>query len=109
MSNQSTTHSAIAQTNPAGGATMTQPPQTATSFFKIAENAMVTFGWNLTSVLVMPTSLTLVAVDAAHGNTYSVGPDPDGKVPGDATQVVWDVFSYQQVWDYVPANLLLIY
>ncbi|KAJ6571606.1 hypothetical protein B0H19DRAFT_936356 [Mycena capillaripes] len=85
----------IAQTLPPGGATITQPPQTATSFFKIAENQMITFGWNLTSVLAMPTSLTISAV-CNNGNTYAVGPDPDGHVPGTATEVVWDVFSYNQ-------------
>jgi len=85
----------IAQTLPPGGATITQPPQTATSFFKIAPNQMVTIGWNLTSVLATPTSLTLSAF-CDNGNTYAVGPDPDGKVPGTATEVVWDVYSYNQ-------------
>jgi hypothetical protein len=72
------------------------PPQTATSFYKIAQNQMITFGWNLTSVIATPTSITLSAV-CANGNTYAVGPDPDGKVAGTATSVVWDVYSYQQV------------
>ncbi|KAJ7053309.1 hypothetical protein C8F01DRAFT_1167029 [Mycena amicta] len=85
----------IAQTLPPGGATITQPPQTATSFFKIAPNQMITFGWNLTSVLQTPTSITISAV-CANGNTYAVGPDEQGRVPGTATQVVWDVYSYQQ-------------
>ncbi|KAJ6590681.1 hypothetical protein DFH09DRAFT_1307217 [Mycena vulgaris] len=85
----------VAATNPAGGATITQPPQTATSFYKIAQNQIITFGWNLTSVIIYPTSLTLSAV-CANGNTYPVGADPDGKVPGTATDVKWDVYSYQQ-------------
>ncbi|KAJ7487833.1 hypothetical protein FB451DRAFT_980172, partial [Mycena latifolia] len=85
----------IAATDPAGGATITQPPQTATSFYKIAQNQIITFGWNLTSVIVTPTSLTLSAV-CANGNTYPVGGDPDGHVPGTATEVFWDVYSYQQ-------------
>ncbi|KAF7300546.1 hypothetical protein HMN09_00939500 [Mycena chlorophos] len=85
----------IPMTLPPGGATMTQPPQTATSYFKIAEGALITFGWNLTSVVATPTSLTLSAV-CANGNTYAVGPDSQGRVPGTATQVVWDVYSYQQ-------------
>ncbi|KAJ7152634.1 hypothetical protein C8R43DRAFT_1003109 [Mycena crocata] len=62
---------------------------------------MVTIGWNLTSVLVQPTSLTLSAV-CANGNTYAVGPDPDGKVPGTATEVVWDIYSYQQAHPNTP-------
>jgi hypothetical protein len=32
---------------------------------------------------------------ADNGNTYPVGPT-DGVIPGDATQVVWDIYSYQQ-------------
>ncbi|KAF7289822.1 hypothetical protein MIND_01356500 [Mycena indigotica] len=87
--------SAIPQTLPPGGATITQPPQTATSYFKIAPNQLITFGWNLTSVVRTPTSLTISAV-GANGNTYAVGPDEQGRVPGTATQVVWDVYSYQQ-------------
>jgi hypothetical protein len=57
---------------------------------------MITIGWNLTSVLATPTSLTLSAV-CDNSNTYAVGPDPDGKVPGTATEVVWDVYSYNQM------------
>ncbi|KAJ7135942.1 hypothetical protein C8R44DRAFT_662184 [Mycena epipterygia] len=91
----------IAQTDPAGGVTITQPPQTATSFYKIAENNMITIGWNMTSVIATPTSLTLSAV-CGNGNTYAVGPDPDGHLPGTATQVVWDVFSYQQAHPNTP-------
>ncbi|KAJ7665684.1 hypothetical protein B0H14DRAFT_3539566 [Mycena olivaceomarginata] len=68
----------IAQTDPPGFASITQPPQTATSFFKIAENQMITIAWNLTSVLATPTSLTLSAV-CDNGNT-----------------VVWDIYSYNQ-------------
>ncbi|KAJ7167347.1 hypothetical protein C8R43DRAFT_1060970 [Mycena crocata] len=91
----------IAATNPAGGATITKPPQRSTSFFKIAQNQMVTFGWNLTSVLATPTSITISAV-CANGNTYAVGPDADGKVAGTATEVVWDVYSYQQAHPNTP-------
>ncbi|KAJ7205981.1 hypothetical protein GGX14DRAFT_643839 [Mycena pura] len=85
----------IAQTLPPGFATITQPPQTATSFYKLAPNQPITFGWNLSSVLATPTSITLSAV-CENGNTYAVGPDPNGHVPGTATQVVWDIFSYQE-------------
>lgn len=83
----------IPQTAAAGGVTITQPPQTATSFFKIAPSQDITFGWNFTSVLATPTHLTVSAV-CDNGNTYPVGPT-DGIIPGTATQVVWDVYSYQ--------------
>ncbi|KAJ7790096.1 hypothetical protein B0H14DRAFT_3094733 [Mycena olivaceomarginata] len=59
----------IAQTAPPGFASITQPPQTATGFFKSAENQMIAIAWNLTSVLATPTSLTLSAV-CDNGNTY---------------------------------------
>lgn len=84
----------IPATAAAGGFTITQPPQTATSFFKIAPNQLITFGWSMTSVLATPTHLTVSAV-CDNGNTYPVGPT-DGIIPGTATQVVWDVYSYQQ-------------
>ncbi|KAF8881225.1 hypothetical protein BD779DRAFT_1445688 [Infundibulicybe gibba] len=84
----------IPQSAPAGGITITQPPQTATSFYKIAPNQVITFAWNLTSVLATPTHLTVSAV-CDNGNTYPVGPT-DGIIPGTATQVLWDVFAYQQ-------------
>ncbi|KAJ6493031.1 hypothetical protein C8R45DRAFT_824966 [Mycena sanguinolenta] len=85
----------FALTIPPGVASITQPPQTATSFYKIAQGNLITFGWNMTGVLATPTSLTLSAV-CADGNTFPVGPDPSGRVPGTATNVVWDVWSYNQ-------------
>jgi hypothetical protein len=84
----------IPQTAPAGGITITKPPQTATSFYKIAQSEPVTFGWNMTSVIATPTRLTVSAI-CDNGNTYPVGPT-DGIIPGTATQVVWDLFAYQQ-------------
>ncbi|KLO11396.1 hypothetical protein SCHPADRAFT_831179 [Schizopora paradoxa] len=85
----------IPQTAAAGGISLTQPPQTGgASFFKIAASQPITFGWNFTSVIAQPTHLTVSAV-CDNGNTYAVGPS-DGIIPGTATQVVWDVFSYQQ-------------
>lgn len=66
----------------------------STSFFKIASGQLITFGWNMTSVLVTPTHLTVSAV-CDNGNTYPVGPT-DGVIPGTATTVVWDPFSYDQ-------------
>ncbi|KAJ7163515.1 hypothetical protein C8R43DRAFT_989844 [Mycena crocata] len=91
----------IAESNPVGGATITQPPQTSTSIFKIAPNQMITIGWNLTYVLATPTSITLSAV-CENGLTYAVGPDSAGRVPGTATQVVWDIYSYQQAHPNTP-------
>lgn len=83
----------IPQSAPAGGVTITQPPQTATSYFKIAPSQAITFGWNMTSVIATPTHLTVSAI-CDNGNTYAVGPT-DGIIPGTATQVVWDIYSYQ--------------
>lgn len=83
----------IPQSAPAGGITITQPPQTATSYFKIASGQTITFGWNMTSVLATPTHLTVSAV-CDNGNTYPVGPT-DGIIPGTATGIEWDVYSYQ--------------
>jgi hypothetical protein len=84
----------VPQSAPAGGVLITQPPQTATSFYKIAQNQPVTFGWNMTYVIVTPTHLTVSAV-CDNGNTYPVGPT-DGIIPGTASSVVWDIYSYQQ-------------
>ncbi|PPQ90789.1 hypothetical protein CVT25_012618 [Psilocybe cyanescens] len=83
----------IPQTAAAGALSITQPPQTATSFYKIAPSQPITFGWNMTAVLVTPTHLTVSAV-CDNGNTYPVGPS-DGIIDGTATQVVWDLFAYQ--------------
>jgi hypothetical protein len=84
----------IPATAAAGGITITQPPQTATSFFKIAPGQLITFGWNFTSVLATPTHLTVSAV-CDNGNTYPVGPT-DGVIAGTATNVVWDPYAYDQ-------------
>jgi len=90
----STTRLSIPQSAPVGIITITQPPQTATSFYKIAPSQLITFGWNFSMVLATPTHLTVSAV-CDNGNTYPVGPT-DGIIPGTATSVVWDVYSYQQ-------------
>jgi len=83
----------IPPTAPAGILSITQPQQTATSFFKIASGEAITFGWNTTYVIATPTHLTVSAV-CDNGNTYPVGPT-DGVIPGTATEVVWDIYSYQ--------------
>ncbi|EDR06886.1 uncharacterized protein LACBIDRAFT_250934 [Laccaria bicolor S238N-H82] len=90
----------IPQTAAAGGITITQPPQSATSFYKIAPSNLITFAWNMTSVLATPTHLTVSAV-CDNGNTYPVGPT-DGIIPGTASSVVWDVYSYQQAHPNTP-------
>jgi len=89
-----TTRISIPQSAPVGIITITQPPQTATSFYKIAENQLITFAWNFSMVIATPTHLTVSAI-CENGNTYPVGPT-DGIIPGTATSVVWDVYSYQQ-------------
>ena len=48
----------------------------------------------MTSVLATPTHLTVSAI-CDNGNTYPVGPT-NGVIPGNATQVTWDLYSYQQ-------------
>jgi len=78
---------------------MTQPAQTATavSFYKIAPSDTITFGWNFTSLLVQPSSLTVSAVCADNGFTYPVGgANGDGVIPGTATSVLWDPYQYEQ-------------
>jgi len=93
-SSSSSSTISVPQSAPAGGLTITQPPQTAVSFFKIAPSQLVTFGWNFTSLIVTPTRLTVSAV-CDNGNTYPVGPT-DGIIPGSATSVVWDPYGYDQ-------------
>ena len=83
----------IPQSAPAGQLVLTQPIPTITSFYKIAPGSQITFGWNFSYILATPTHLTVSAA-CAGGNTYPVGPT-DGIIPGTATQVVWDIYSYQ--------------
>ncbi|KAI0341495.1 hypothetical protein BDW22DRAFT_1332387 [Trametopsis cervina] len=97
---QSSSTLSIPQTAPAGLLTITQPPQTATSYYKIASGETITFGWNTSYILVTPTSLTVSAI-CQNGNTYPVGPS-DGKIPGTATSVEWDLWSYQQAHPETP-------
>lgn len=87
---------------------MTQPPASASaSYYKIAASNYVTFGWNLTSLYVTPTSLTVVASCSQNGNTYPVGPtnaagEVENVIPGSSTQVVWSPFDYEQNGANVP-------
>ncbi|KAG8833151.1 hypothetical protein FRC17_011271, partial [Serendipita sp. 399] len=94
MSTSTTTAPPIEQTAPGGLLSFTQPPQTAAlSYYKIAPSNLITFGWNFTSVHIWPESLTIKAFCAANGNTYTVGP---GTIDGQATQVIWDPWAYEQ-------------
>lgn len=90
----------IPSTAPAGGLTILSPPQTATSYFKIAPSNTITFVWNFTDVIIFPTSLTVSAI-CDNGNTYAVGPS-DGKIDGHATSVEWDLWSFQQAHPTLP-------
>ncbi|CAE6465667.1 unnamed protein product [Rhizoctonia solani] len=100
----------IPQTAPPGTLSFTIPSATATpSYYKIMASNPITFGWNFTSLLSTPASLTLHAYCTANGNTYRVGPTGaagtvEGVIPGTATRVVWD--AYQQQFE-VGANPLL--
>ncbi|KZT10506.1 uncharacterized protein LAESUDRAFT_721885 [Laetiporus sulphureus 93-53] len=94
MSSSSSTSVDIPSTAADGALTITQPPQTATSYFKIAESNTITFAWNFTNLYVTPTYLTVSAV-CDNGNTYPVGPT-NGIINGTATSVTWDLWSYQQ-------------
>ncbi|KAG7092045.1 hypothetical protein E1B28_008426 [Marasmius oreades] len=88
---------------PAGQISFTQPPQFSTSFFKIAPSQPITFAWNATGILATPTSLTVEAV-GTDGYTHLVGPS-DGRIPGGATSVVWDVYSYRQTHQETPLGV----
>jgi len=91
----------IPATAAVGGLTITQPAQTATSYYKIASGELVTFAWSFDSyLLVHPTSLTVSAI-CQNGYTYPVGPT-DGVIPGSATSVIWDPYSYNQANPALP-------
>ncbi|KAM6492106.1 hypothetical protein JOM56_011830 [Amanita muscaria] len=85
----------IPVTAPADSITITQPPQTATSYFKLAPSQPITIAWNFTDLIVTPTHLTVSAA-CDNGNTYPVGSGSNGVIPGTATSVEWDIYSYQQ-------------
>ncbi|KDQ60373.1 hypothetical protein JAAARDRAFT_126163 [Jaapia argillacea MUCL 33604] len=91
----STSRLVIPATAPVGGLTITQPPQAVVSYYKIAPDNPITFGWNFTNLIVTPTHLTVSAV-GGNGNTYAVGPT-NGVIPGTATSVVWDPYQYNQM------------
>lgn len=81
----------IPSSAPAGGVTITQPVQTADpSYYKIAKGVDVTFGWNFTSVLQYPQTLTVQAYCSDNLNTYNIATN----LPGTATSVVWSPYNY---------------
>ena len=86
---------------PAGQVVFTQPPAFSTSYYKIAPSNPITFGWNFTYLLATPTSLT-VSATCQGGNRYPVGSDENGYLPGTATEVVWDMYSYQEAHPNTP-------
>lgn len=86
------TTSAIPSSAAAGGITITRPVQTAAaSYYKIHSGVDVTFGWNFTSVLRYPTSLTVQAYCSSNANTY-----PITVLPGTATQATWAPYEYSR-------------
>lgn len=76
----------------AGGLTFTQPAVGTVSYYKIAPNIPITFGWNFTGLYEQPKSLTVSAYCSENKNTYPVGPTV---IPGTATQIVWEPYTYQ--------------
>jgi hypothetical protein len=104
------TYAPIPLTAPPGSLLITRPvssPGADAALYKVAHGTPVTFGWKLSNVLATPTYLTVAAI--AGGRTYAVGgtgtlPDnvvfgtkagDPGIVDGTATQVVWDLDTYQ--------------
>ncbi|KZT51203.1 hypothetical protein CALCODRAFT_477449 [Calocera cornea HHB12733] len=101
-SSTSSTSTGIPQTAAAGGLSFTQPPNTAApSFYKIAPDNVITFGWNFTSLYSTPTHLTMSAVCSANGNTYPVGPT-NGIIDGNARSVTWNPYDYNQIPGVTP-------
>ncbi|PVF94562.1 hypothetical protein CPB86DRAFT_788953 [Serendipita vermifera] len=94
----------IPQTAAAGGLLFTQPPQTAApSYYKIAPDNPVTFGWNYTSVSHLPETLHVSAYCQFNGNSYPIGPtESSGVFVGAPTQVVWDPYAYEQAPGALP-------
>ncbi|KAE8210868.1 hypothetical protein CF319_g5151 [Tilletia indica] len=85
----------IPQTAAAGGITITRPDQTApASYYKLASNALVTFGWNFTSVIATPSILHVQAYCPANSVTYTLSPQTG--IPGNSFNYTWDPFAYSQ-------------
>lgn len=92
----------IPSSAPVGGITMTQPIQTADpSYYKIARGVDVTFGWNFTSVLQYPRTLTVQAYCSENLNTYNIATN----LAGTATSVVWSPYNYSTSVEVSNPNL----
>jgi len=94
MSSTETLAPSIPPNAPVGGLTFTKPAATSVSYYKIAPSIPITFGWNFTALYVTPTALTVSAYCASNKNTYTVGPS-GGIIPGTATEIVWEPWTYQ--------------
>lgn len=92
MSSSTTSLVSIPPNAPAGGISITEPVTTTVSYYKIAPSQTMTFGWNMTDVLVTPSVLTFSAFCSSNKNTYPVG---TVTVPGTATQILWEPWTYQ--------------
>ena len=69
----------VSPNSPADILSLTQPQQTATSFFKIASGEAITFRWNMTYVLTTSVHLMVFAV-YDNWNMYPAGPtDHEGR------------------------------
>ncbi|KAG0150202.1 hypothetical protein CROQUDRAFT_652618 [Cronartium quercuum f. sp. fusiforme G11] len=89
---------------PVGGLIYTQPPATAAaSYYKIADNNPLTFGWNYTNVLSFGKSITLAAFCSLNKITYTIA-----TLPATATALTWDPYDLQQTPGY-PAFAVATY
>lgn len=61
----------------------------------------MTFGWNFTSVLQYPRTLTVQAYCSDNLNTYNIATD----LPGTATSVVWSPYNYSTSVELSNPNL----
>lgn len=74
---------------PEGGASMTNPASTTTTYYKIGNN--VTFGWNFTSVEVTPTAIDVIASCSSNAATYTLAKNV---TYANATSVIWETDQY---------------
>ncbi|EED18687.1 conserved hypothetical protein [Talaromyces stipitatus ATCC 10500] len=74
---------------PAGGASMTNPPSTSTTYYKIGQN--VTLGWNYTSLHITPSAVDVIASCSSNSATYTLANNVSF---ANATSVVWETDQY---------------
>ncbi|KAF3407785.1 hypothetical protein DPV78_000441 [Talaromyces pinophilus] len=74
---------------PAGGASMTNPASTSTTYYKIGQN--ITFGWNFTSLHITPTAVDVIASCSSNSATYTLA---NNVTYSNATSVVWETDNY---------------